>query len=217
MKKISNLFHKIGKKRLVLFSLAFLLAITLSSAAIMSNMNSNTEFADVRIYLSPSNQYSNYYATGDTTEMEQCDKIAAATEQELKKRGFSVMVGQSGDTMENRCNESDAFGADMHIPIHTNAFDGEYVGGTRVFILGAEEYTPAECFLNSVGSISPGEDDKIDYMPNLYEIFTPQAETIYLECEFHDTVEGAQWIVNNTQSIARAIADGVYNYYSSLR
>lgn len=207
----------IGRKRLILICLALMLAVSLSSAAVTSEFNANTEFSDVRIYLSPSNQYSNYYATGNTNEMEQCGKIAAATKEELKKLGFTVMVGQPGDTMENRCSESDAFGADMHIPIHTNDFDGEYVGGTRVYILGKTEYTPAEYMLDSLGSISPGEDDKIDYMPNLYEIFTPQAETVYLECEFHDTLDGAQWIENNTLSIAKAIANGVYSYYSSLR
>ncbi len=31
-----------------------------------------------RIYLSPSNQNRNTYATGGTNEMAQCDKIAAA-------------------------------------------------------------------------------------------------------------------------------------------
>lgn len=33
----------------------------------------------IKIYLSPSNQNANTYATGNTNEMAQCDKIAAAT------------------------------------------------------------------------------------------------------------------------------------------
>lgn len=37
-----------------------------------------------KIYLSPSNQYSNTYATGGTNEMAQCDKIANATAKALK-------------------------------------------------------------------------------------------------------------------------------------
>ena len=74
-----------------------------------------------RIYLSPSNQNRNTYATGGTNEMAQCDKIAAATAKALKRCGFEVMVAKSGTLMQTRCPESDKFGADIHMPIHTNA------------------------------------------------------------------------------------------------
>ena len=43
-----------------------------------------------RIYLSPSNQYANTYSYGNTTEMEQCNKIAVAAETALKRCGFTV-------------------------------------------------------------------------------------------------------------------------------
>lgn len=209
-----KIIEKLGKKRIVLAALALLLAVTLSSAAVTSFTVTNNKFKDIRVYLSPSNQYSNQYAKGNTTEKEQCEKIAAATADKLKNYGFTVMIGKSGDTMQNRCSESDSFNADMHIPIHTNALDGSYTGGTRVYVYGADHQDAAQCMLDSVGAISPGEDDKIDYKPDLYEICTPQAETVYVECEFHDTVTGAEWIENNTQNIAQAIAEGVYNYYS---
>ena len=41
-----------------------------------------------KIYLSPSNQNGNTYATGGTNEMAQCDKIAAAAAKALKRCGF---------------------------------------------------------------------------------------------------------------------------------
>ena len=49
-----------------------------------------------KIYLSPSNQNGNTYATGGTNEMAQCDKIAAAAAKALKRCGFNVMVAKSG-------------------------------------------------------------------------------------------------------------------------
>ena len=55
-----------------------------------------------RIYLSPSNQNRNTYATGGTNEMAQCDKIAAATAKALKRCGFEVMV----DRKSTRLNSS---------------------------------------------------------------------------------------------------------------
>jgi N-acetylmuramoyl-L-alanine amidase len=48
--------------------------------------------------------------------------------------------------------------------------------------------------------------------PNLYEVRTPAAPTVYCECEFHDTVEGAKWIVEHTTEIGEAIAKGLCKY-----
>lgn len=209
-------FKKLDKKKLLFTALMVLLVLSLSTAAVSSFDKTESRFSDVRIYLSPSNQYTNFYAVDGTSEMEQCDLIAQKTAEKLKKLGFTVMVGQSGATLKSRCDESNAFGADMHIPIHTNALNGEYTGGTHVYVYGAEEQTAAESFLDTLGKISPGDDDRIEYNPSLYEVFTPNALTVYLECEFHDTEEGADWIINNTDKIANAIADGVCNYYSNI-
>ena len=43
-----------------------------------------------KIYLSPSDQTSNSYAYGNTTEAIQCRKIADACEVALKRCGFAV-------------------------------------------------------------------------------------------------------------------------------
>lgn len=209
-------FKNLDKKKLLFVGLVLLLVLSLSTAAVSTFGKAESRFSGIRIYLSPSNQYANYYAVGDTTEMEQCDLIAEKTAEKLKKLGFTVMVGQSGASLESRCDESNAFHADMHIPIHTNALNGEYTGGTHVYVYGSDEQTAAESFLSTLGKISPGDDDRIEYKPDLYEVFTPNALTVYLECEFHDTEEGAGWIINNTDRIAKAIADGVYNYYSDI-
>lgn len=209
-------FRALGKRKLLFICLVMLIVLSLSTAALSTFGKAESRFSDVRIYLSPSNQFSNYYALGDTSEMEQCDKIAAQTAEKLKKLGFTVMVGQSGDMLENRCAESDAFNADMHIPIHTNALNGEYTGGTHVYVYGADEQSAADCFIETFGKISPGDDDRVEYKPDLYEVFIPNAMTVYLECEFHDTEKGASWIINNTDKIAEAIANGVYNYYSNI-
>ncbi|EKC70887.1 N-acetylmuramoyl-L-alanine amidase, partial [human gut metagenome] len=111
-----------------------------------------------KIYLSPSNQNGNTYATGGTNEMAQCDKIAAATAKALKRCGFEVMVAKSGTLMQTRCPESDKFGADIHMPIHTNAFNGKYTGGTRVFCLNSNGRKAAEAVKSALGAISPGKD-----------------------------------------------------------
>ena len=166
-----------------------------------------------KIYLSPSNQRNNTYATGNTNEMAQCDKIANATATALKRCGFEVKVGKSGDTMQNRCNESDKFNADIHMPIHTNAYNGKVTGGTRIFCLNSNGRKAADAVLKSLGSISPGTADSVSYQTGLYEINVPRALTVYVECEFHDTKTGSDWIRNNTTKIGEAICKGLCNYF----
>lgn len=166
-----------------------------------------------KIYLSPSNQYSNSYATGNTNEMAQCDKIAAATATALKRCGFEVKVGKSGDTMQNRCLESDSFGADIHMPIHTNAYNGKVTGGTRIFCLNSNGKSACDSVLKHLGAISPGTADSVKYETGLYEINVPKALTVYVECEFHDTATGSSWIINNVSKIGEAICHGLCEYF----
>lgn len=168
-----------------------------------------------KIYLSPSNQGLNLYATGNTNEMHQCDKIAAAADKALERCGFEVMVGKSGDTMVNRCRESDTFGADLHMPIHTNAYNEKVTGGTLVMLYknSAANNKAGQAILNAVAKISPGPDYALQYRPELVELNTPKAISVYLEVEFHDTKTGADWIRNNITAIGEAIAKGVCNYY----
>ena len=166
-----------------------------------------------KIYLSPSNQHGNTYATGNTNEMAQCDKIAKATATALKRCGFEVKVGKSGDTMQNRCTESDAFKADIHMPIHTNAYNGKVTGGTRIFCLNSNGKKVCEAVLSELGKISPGTTDNVKYETGLYEINVPNALTVYVECEFHDTATGSNWIIKNTTNIGEAICKGLCNYY----
>lgn len=87
-----------------------------------------------RVYISPSNQQGNLYATGNTNEKVQCHKIAGACEEYLKKAGFTVLCTYNDD-MYQRVWESNTFGADMHIAIHTNATAKHNItGGTQVLL-----------------------------------------------------------------------------------
>lgn len=74
-----------------------------------------------KIYISPSNQKGNTYASGNTNEMAQCNRIAEALEKILLENGYEVKRSPSGQDMSKSIQESNAWGADYHIPIHTNA------------------------------------------------------------------------------------------------
>ena len=166
-----------------------------------------------RIFLSPSNQDKNTYSYGNTTEDVQCGKIARACETALKRCGFEVKVEQY-DTMQNRVQHSDEWGADLHIPIHTNAFNGK-VGGTRTLYCkaGTEGHKAAKALLSALKDLTPGTSDRCNLGSTLYELKTPKATAAYVEAEFHDVPEYAKWIIEHTTEIGEAICKGVCDYY----
>nr|DAR58236.1 MAG TPA: Cell wall hydrolase autolysin [Caudoviricetes sp.] len=167
-----------------------------------------------RVYLSPSDQKRNTYAVGNTTEDVQCGKIAAACKTALERSGVKVMVGQY-DTMANRCKASDTFKANLHVPIHTNAANGK-ASGTRIFCYkldkNSEGYKAAKAVFDVLAPLTPGKSENIKANPNLFEVKTPAAPTVYIEVDFHDVPDVAQWIIDNTEVIGETIAKGICNY-----
>jgi N-acetylmuramoyl-L-alanine amidase len=166
-----------------------------------------------KIYLSPSSQPANTYAVGNTNEQEQCRRIAVALEKELDRCGFNAKTGIS-DSMYTRVPESNAFGADLHLPIHTNAFDGK-VAGLRIMVYkkGGEAEQIAKAIMATLAPITPGESDGISVYPGLYEVKNSNAICVYIEVGFHDNPEEAKWIIEHTQDIAEAICRGLCNHY----
>ena len=166
-----------------------------------------------KVYLSPSDQKSNTYAYGNTTEAIQCGKIAEACKKALERNGVQVMIGQY-DTMANRCAASDKFGADLHVPIHTNGFNGS-VSGTRMFCssLTGEGYKACKAIFARLAPVTPGTSENIKAYPGLYEVKHPSAPTVYIECDFHDVPEVAKWIIENTTLIGETIAHGICDYF----
>lgn len=162
-----------------------------------------------KIFISPSDQNRNTYASGNTAEDIQCGKIAIATKSALERCGFEVMLMQYA-TMAEKCAASDAFGAELHVPIHSNAFNAN-VTGTRIFygVDGSAGHKAAKAILARLGPVTPGAPDMVQAYPQLYEIRTPKAPTAYIEADFHDVAAVADWIIDHTQEIGEAICQGV--------
>lgn len=168
-----------------------------------------------KVYLSPSNQVNNIYGAGSTNEMIQCNKIADAAKIALERCGFQAKKAAQGTAINTAVKESNNWGTNLHIPIHTNAFNNAVIGGTLVMIYSnaAENQKAGKAILDAVAPISPGPDYSLRINPGLLELNSTKAIATYLEVEFHDTVAGANWIINNIKSIGEAICKGVCNYY----
>ena len=165
-----------------------------------------------RVYISPSDQAENRYAWGNTNEHVQCQKIAEAEAAALRRSGVEVKLAAFGTTMAQRCAESDAWRADIHNCVHTNACNKQ-VMGTRLFCyaIPGKGYDACKAVFAELAPLSPGTSENIQVNP-IYEVRVPDAPSVYCECEFHDTVEGAKWVVEHTTDIGEAIAKGLCKY-----
>ena len=164
----------------------------------------------MKIYLSPSSQWGNTYSYGKHNEAEICGIIAEHAAVALKRNGYEVKVGDNVKWgMAERTKESNAWGADYHVPIHTNAGGGE---GTVVFASSknlGNKYVKA--VYNALADLTPTKDRNVRAYDGLYEVVYPKAVTIYTETDFHDNAKIAKWIVDNTVNIGEAIAKGFCN------
>lgn len=166
-----------------------------------------------KIYLSPSDQTSNKYAAGNTNEEKQCERIADACAIALKRCGFEVKNNKTS-SMEARVSESNKWGADLHVPIHSNAFNKK-VTGTRLFCWDktGKGYKACKAIFAKLAPLTPGTSENISVDTTLYEVRNATAPTAYIEVDFHDVKSVASWIIENVEAIGEAIAEGICNYF----
>lgn len=174
------------------------------------------------IYLSPSNQFANSYAAGNTTEGAQMTLLAQKVQALLEAEGYEVVVAERSTSIKQRSADANAMGADLYIPIHSNA--GGKTTGTYVFyngsIAGCEEFSReifnrVAALTGTAYSTSRHKEDYLCLLPDgapFQEVMNPTMPLAYIEVEFHDKADKALWIINNTDKLARAIADGVIAY-----
>ena len=169
-----------------------------------------------KIFISPSNQNGNLYAYGNTNEAEQCGRIGKAVKTALERCGFQTKLEQY-DTMQNRVTHSDQWGADMHLAIHTNATGQHTAGGTQVFFYAYNGFGNVACqkVFEELKDITPGSNAEVcKKYSALYEVYKPNATSVYCEVEFHDVAAYAKWIIENTEAIAEAIVRGICKFYT---
>ena len=175
------------------------------------------------VYLSPSNQFANRYAGGITTEGAQMTVLATRVKELLEAEGYPVVLASGDRKIDDRAADANAMGADLYIPIHSNA--GGNTTGTYVFYRGDREgckefskeiFDRLAALTGTAYSESRHKEDYLSLQGTsstpFREIQNPNMLIAYLEVEFHDKLEKAQWIVDHNEELALAIAQGVMAY-----
>lgn len=167
----------------------------------------------VKIYLSPSDQRNNIYACdGKTSEAEVCRKIANALAKHLENdKNFMVKVGSESIGYVGRVSDSNSWGANMHIPIHTNAGGGS---GTVIFTYdySGEGYKLGQKICEYLEKITKRKHDIRQYK-NLYEISKTYAACCYVEVDFHDNKNISKWLIDNVENIAKQMYLAICDFY----
>lgn len=163
----------------------------------------------MKIYVSPSNQTDNVYAVGNTTEEEQCNRIAHYLISYLQSNGHTVAAAPRNQLNAKSIKDANAWGAELYVCVHTNAGGGR---GCEVYVynptIGAALKWATPVY-NNMSAITPSTDRGIKNGSSFNEIKNSNAPCVYVECEFHDNAETATWIINNVQAIGKAIAKGI--------
>ena len=170
----------------------------------------------IKIFLSPSNETKNIgaYKAYNTNECEQAERIASAIAKYLDDYECEVMIGERADNMNARITKAKEWGEDVHIPIHTNAFNDASVWGVETFYHSSDTKGKelATALLNAIGELI-GKKRRAKVRDNLIETNTPTCTRAFIECDFHTNPERAKFIVENVDKFGEVIANTLIDFY----
>lgn len=175
-----------------------------------------------KVYVSPSVQENNVGVAGFETEEQRMQAIGARVKYYLEAQAgkFDIRCNKPEMTLGQIANDSDSFGAELHVAIHSNAGAASAVG-TEVYYHGptkANGYKIAQLMFDEIAPMSPGadrgvKDDHVLYDNGLYELRETSAPAALIEVGFHTNVAEATWIINETEKIALGIARAICKYF----
>lgn len=171
-----------------------------------------------RIYLSPSTQEFNEYIIGGSEE-EHMNILADALEPYLIAAGIDFDRNTPDMTAGSSIQQANSRGGyDFYLALHSNASPEEFAGmlrGPDVYYNPAnpESRRAAELIAEQLRLIYP-DPQLVDTLPTDYlgEVLRPNAPAVLVEVAYHDNPEDAEWIVNNTNLIAQALANATEEF-----
>lgn len=171
-----------------------------------------------KVFLSPSDhgEGENKCLHSGCYEDKHTKAIAEVCAKYLKMNGIEVKIGTANQSLSARCQGSDKFDADLHVPIHTNAASSASAR-YLMFMFYADNEKYRKLF-NAVApeleAIYPGKKESVyDVRTDLAEITLPNAMTLYCELGFHTNKTDCEKFIHNSEAVGKALAKGICKYY----
>ena len=164
-----------------------------------------------KIYISPSNQDHNKGYGNYGTEQNRMFQIGEALKIILERCKQTVYISKKGMTFQQAVKESNDLKCDIHLAIHSNAFN-KTIRGTQTMYVSTQGKILSDLIYARLSAFTPVVDRGSKRNDNLYELNATTAVCSYLEIMFHDNEDDANLIINNIEKIAELIAKGVCEY-----
>lgn len=185
------------------------------------------EKTNLAVYISPSNQHGNLgvSSVGYTNEMDEMNDLSDYIEERLKAYGVKVYRNNSSGNINLWLKDSNYYGVDLHLAVHSNASTNHDNYGIETWIHseGSNTFSLGNLIQNNLVEIYPYKDrKKYDRGVKYANGALGEANDNYLsfgilvEIAHHDDKKDAEWIMQNKKLIGYNIADSILKYYQII-
>ena len=171
-----------------------------------------------KVFLSPSTQEWNKYATDGNEEL-YMNLLADRIEPYLRSCGISFVRNDPVRNVTGAIADSNAGVYDVHLALHSNAAPENLAGRLRgIDIYFAPKSSQSErlanIIANNLKSIYP-LPDKVRAIPtySLGEVLRTKSVAVLCELGYHDNYADEAWLKNNLEAIARNIVNSLCDYF----
>ena len=164
-----------------------------------------------KIYINPSNQDHNVGYGNYGTEQKRMFEVGEALKIILERCKQTAYISKKGMTFQQAVAESNKLKCNIHVAIHSNAFN-KTARGTQTMYVSDNGYKLSNAIYKRLEAFTPTADRGCRQNDNLYELNNTVAVAAYLEIAFHDSPLDSVFIMNNIEKIAEIIARGVCEY-----
>jgi len=168
-----------------------------------------------KIYLDPSVDETNVYASGGNNEY-YMNLIADAMVPYLEIAGIGYTRNNPGDTLTDIINQSNAEKYDLHLSLRsTPAMEIQQGPIVYYSALNPQAQSAAYDFARNLWSIYP-DPALVDMVPNstIPEITAINAPTVFIDLVNSANYEDTTWLKNNVYKIARTLVFGLTDYFN---
>ena len=171
------------------------------------------------IYLSPSTQEGNMYVTGSGSEEYNMNRLADAMEPYLLSSGIQYRRNTPEMTAGSSIRQANSGQYDFYLALHSNGAAPENYGNVRGIIAfyyptSSSGKRAAEIFVKNLQDIYPlPQKVTTRSTTSLGEVRDPKFPSVLLEIGYHDNVEDATWVEQNTQQIAQNLVLSLTEYF----
>jgi N-acetylmuramoyl-L-alanine amidase len=141
------------------------------------------------------------------------NQVADVVVRELLRHGVTVYRNRPEMTLREVIEDSNAKKPDYHFAIHSNAtgMDESEIRGAEIYCcsFGGKGEEMARNIYKHLEALTPVIDRGIKTNNHLYELNSTYAPAALVEIEYHDSAEGAKWIMENIEPIGIALTKGL--------